>query len=489
MSDGRSLVYQPDPPPPDTVTPFPSSGRTVPSNLAAEQALLGAIMSTPKAFLAVEEFLQPRHFADPIHSVVYEALAKRLRAGQVADLITLKAEFEGAGILQEVGGMAYLAQLQAAMVTPLTAGEYGRVVREAWLRRQMIAAGQALVERAYGEGADPGAVLRDLQADVDRLSSEGIGQIGRGRPVSLRDAMDQALAAADRAAAGNGVVGVSTGMASVDAVLGGLEPATLNVLAGRPGSGKSSLGHQWAIAAARSGVSVAEFSLEMSAAALGRRALSVASGVPISRMRRGEHAKDITALLRARKEMAELPLSIHDGGRFTPSDILTKCRTLMRTKGLGLILVDHLHLVPAEGGAAKFGPTAGVTEVVDAILGIAKQCNVPVLLLAQLNRATEGREDHRPTIADLRQSGAIEQNADTVSFVYREEQYLSRAERPKAENETEERYQASLRHQFNARQVAAGKAELLCEKVRDGEPATVHLHFDGPTASFSEAVA
>jgi replicative DNA helicase len=307
------------------------------------------------------------------------------------------------------------------------------------------------------------------------------------RPAAtLDEAMDGALAAADRVAATGGVAGLSTGMASVDRVLGGLEAGTLNILAGRPGSGKSSLGQQWAVNAARAGHRVVEFSLEMSAKALGRRVLSAASGVPIWKMRLGRHQEHAEQLITARKELGGLPLAIHDGGRLSAAEITTKCRIEARQQSLGLIVVDHLHLVRAEESAARHGPTAMVSEVADVMLGVAKQFGCPVLLLAQLSRATEGREDHRPAIADLRQSGTIEQNADTVSLLYREEQYIPREDPPKSENESQEHY-ANRRTNLDAkRRAAAGKAELLCEKVRDGEPATVFLRFDRDTASFSE---
>lgn len=462
------------------------AARTPPSNIQAEQALLGAIMATPKAFALVEGFLKAEHFADAIHGRVFSALAGRIAVGRVADLISIRGDFETAGGLSEVGGMAYLTQLQGAMVSPRTAGEYGRVIREAWERRQMIEAGQALIDRAYSD-VDPAAARGQHRAVLDSLDDEDVG--ARNRPTMLREATERALAAADRAAAGGGVVGVSTGMGSVDDVLGGFEAGSLTVLGGRPGSGKSSLGHQWALAAARARVPVAEFSLEMSAASLGRRALSVASGVPIWRMRRGQHAGDVEALTRAHREMADLPLEIHDGSRFSAIDIAARCRASARKHGLGLIVVDHLHLVPAETASARHGPTAGVTEVVDALLGVAKQMNVPMLLLAQLSRGVESREDHRPNLADLRQSGAIEQNADAVAFVYRAEQYLSRDDPPKGAGESAETYANANSRRATQRIEAAGKAELLCEKVRDGEPGTVHLRFDGPTASFSEGSA
>lgn len=466
------------------VIPFlGQSLRQLPSNVAAEQSLLGAILSSSKAFAKIEEFLEPKHFIDPIHQAVFAAAAKRIRAGQIADPITLKQDFEAAGTLREVGGLAYLAQLVVANVGTYVVAEYGHAIREAWMRREMIDAAVALADRAYGDGVDAEAVHDAHMAQMEALRAAGARP---QRGYTGLEVMDQALALADKAFKGGGTTGLSTGMRSVDAVLGGFEAGTLNVLAGRPGSGKSSLGQQWAVDAARRGVPVLEFSLEMSAAALGRRILSAASGVPIGALRRGQHEPHMERLIEARRELADMALTVHDGGRASVAEITTKCRVAARSKGVGLIVVDHLHLVRPEDAGARHGPTAAVTETVDAFLGLAKQFNVPVLLLAQLNRGVEGREDHRPNVADLRQSGAIEQNADSICFVYREEMYLSRADPERGDGEGAEKYANRVSQHHERRHQSAGRAELLCEKVRDGEPSTVHLRFDGPTASFRE---
>ena len=468
----------------DNVVPLMGlSQRMPPSNVLAEQALLGAILATPKAFARVDDFLKPEHFADPINARIFSAAATRIRNGQIADPVTLRVEFQNSGILDEVGGTKYLAELLSAMVSTTSAGEYGRAVYDAWIRRQLIEAGEALVNRSFGAETDTQAVMAEAVGEIEKLLAGGSIQ---RRGVTLNEAMDKALALADQARATGGVVGLSTGMPTVDRVLGGLEPATLNILAGRTGSGKSSLGQQWAVAAARRGSFVLEFSLEMSAGALGRRVLSAASGVPIWRMRRGEHEWSVRELMAARKELADLPLVIHDGGRFSSSEITTKCRIEARKQPIGLIVVDHLQLVMPEDGAARHGPTAGVSEVADTMLGIAKQFQCPVLLLSQLSRAPATRDDHRPTISDLRQSGTIEQNADTVCFVYRAEQYISRDDPPRDVGESVEKYANANAQRDVLRRESAGKAELICEKIRDGEPSTVPLRFDGQTASFRE---
>lgn len=465
---------------------FGEGMRQPPANVQAEQALLGAILATSKAHAAVEGFLRPEHFADPVNARLFAIVDKLIRGGHLADVVTLRTDLAGAGILDEVGGLKYLAQLQAAMVTPRSAGEYGRVIREAWERRQMIQAAQDLMDRAFAGGEDPAAFLSEHRGVLDKLDGDVAGGL-RNRSTTLGEAVDQALAAADAAFQGGGAVRMSTGMPSIDAVLGGFEPGSLTVLGGRPGSGKSSLGHQWALFLARQGIPVAEFSLEMSAASLGRRALSIASGVPIWKMKRGQHQDDIEALVRARRELHDLPLEIFDGQRYGASEIATKARGMARRRGLGLILVDHLHLVPPDAAAARHGPTAGVTEVVDSLLGVAKQLGVPMLLLAQLNRGVEGRDDHRPGLADLRQSGAIEQNADAVGFVYRPELHLSKSPPERAVNDSDEGFAKKQSQWHTQKARLSGVAEVIFEKIRDGEPASIPLKFDGQTASFREA--
>jgi replicative DNA helicase len=302
--------------------------------------------------------------------------------------------------------------------------------------------------------------------------------------VSLDQAMDDALRAADEAARREGPAGLSTGFPSVDAVIGGMEDGTVTVVAGRPAMGKSALGWQWALWAAQTGIGVLAVSLEMSARELGRRALCAATGIPITRLKAGRHStEEMARLVEAQKRLAGLPLTIEDGGGLTAAMISMRARSAKRRHGLGLIMIDHLHIVAAADGDARHGPTHAIGNVSTAMKRLAKEFDVPVLLLAQLNRGVEGREDKRPTLADLRQSGTIEQDADAVGFLFREEYYLPCAEPPR---DTDAQFHARLDRHRNAKQRLAGKAELIFAKVRDGAPCTVNLAFDGPAASFQE---
>ncbi|MDB5848188.1 MAG: replicative helicase [Rhodoferax sp.] len=462
------------------------SQRATPTNLQAEQAVLGGILCDNRALGQFDTFLRAEHFADPINAKIFTACTKRIRSGGVADAITLKAEFENSGLLDDVGGFNYIVDLMKCMVGTRYISGYGRAIVEAYVRREMIQAGEALVNRSFGDGQDISAVVAEHMRAME-LATYGLVDGMDRQAVSLNDAMDAALADADAMARGEKTLGVSTGMASVDAVIGGMEPGTLNVLAGRPGSGKSALGHKWALNAARAGVGVLEISLEMTATALGRRTLSAAAGIPLAALRAGEHAPYARQLIQARQELHDLPLSIEDGGSMNAADILAKGKAAKKRHGLGLLLVDHLQIVKAEAADIRNGATAMMTAISHTMKAIAKELEIPVILLSQLNRGVESRDDKRPTMGDLRQSGAIEEDADTVGFVYRPELHLSKSVPDQREGETSEKYAARVTDYHDQKSRLDGKAELIFEKVRDGEPIAVPLKFLKASATFAEA--
>lgn len=459
------------------------SYRQPPSNIHLEQSLLGGIMHNARNLNDVAGFLKPEHFADPMHGRIFSEQSRRILDGGMADAFTLKAWFEQDADAGGVGGPAYLVQLITAYVGAGTSVPYAQEIHDAWMRRQLIAAGEDVVALAFGRSLTLSEIVSMAVARIDAALG---GEIER-RGFSLDEAMDAALQAADDARLRDGPAGLSTGFASVDEHMGGLEPATMTILAGRPGMGKSALAHQWAVAAARAGVGVLEVSLEMSARELGRRALAAVSGVPVWAMKRGRlDVVQAGSLVAARQELAGLPLTIEDGGGLTAGLIDLKARTARRKHGLGLILVDHLHIVRPEDQDVRQGATWAVGQISLALKLLAKRHNVPVLVAAQLNRGVEGRDDKRPGLADLRQAGDIEQNADVVSFIYRPEYYLKGEPEPH-DGETPEKHNQRVIEWRLRREAAAGKAELIFAKVRDGATGTVQLTFDGQTTSFGEA--
>lgn len=459
------------------------SVRQPPTNIQAEQALIGAIMANAKAMDRVE-FLAPDHFSDPIHGVIFSTQRRLIAAGGLADAVTLKGSLENSGLLNDVGGTAYLAQLLTAMVGIINAADYGRAIHEAWKRRTLIDIGETVVNEAFDPLATPAA--DDVVSRAVAALEGAFGDAQDRKAVSLDDAMDAALLAAEEASTRQGPAGLATGFTALDDALDGLDDGTLHVLAGRPGMGKSALGWQIAINVARNGVGVVAISLEMSAMELGRRAISAVSGVPVKVMKKGRMTPvQAGRMVQARRELNGLPLSIEDGGGLTAAQIDVRVRAAHRRHGVGLIMIDHLHIVRPEDADTRAGATWAVGRISAAMKAMAKRHRVPVLLLAQLSRAVEGRDDKRPVLSDLRQAGDIEQDADTVSFVYRAEYYLREPERGGA-TQTDAKFEVAMEAYETAKRDLAGKAEVIVAKVRDGETGTVRLLFDGPTTSFSE---
>lgn len=471
---GRDLVIQGDP-------LVGLSQRVPPHNLQAEQSLLGAMLANGKAFDMVVEFLRPEHFADPIHGRIYEAIARKVGNGKVADPVTLRHEFENSGVLDDVGGTAYLAQLLSAMVGIINAGDYGRVIYDSWVRRCIIDAGAAMVDRAFGNEMKPSEIVAAALNDLENTMLRSETSRSNTFDTNLDLALTKIQGAIDR----NGPAGISVGMSDVDDVLGGLEDDTLTILGGRPGIGKTALAMGWFLHVARHVGPVMLFSLEMSGEALARRALAAAAGISVEAMRLGRlSAIDVRALAEARKYLSGLPLYIEDAGGMTPTQIALRSRMAKRKRGIKLIGVDHMHIIKPEAGDMKHGPTWGVGQASLALKNIAKDLRVPVLALAQLSRGLEGRDDKRPGMADLRQSGDIEQNADNIAFVYRAEYYMKKAPEKTGKEDKDAK---NLAEWEEKKAQFAGKAEVIFEKLREGNPRTVDLMFDGSQTKFYQA--
>jgi replicative DNA helicase len=419
------------------------SHRVPPSNQQAEQALLGALLANNLAFERVSEFLLPEHFVDPINGRIFSAIRRRVEAGQLADAVTLKGEFEHSGVLDEVGGTPYLAQLLSAMVGIINAGEYGRAIHDSWLRRQLIDLGEVVVNNAFGAEPtlDGAAQVEAAEQALFNLAASGRTETGF---VDFETAMAAAIGAAERAFHRSGhVSGLSTGLRDLDKKTGGLHPSDLLILAGRPGMGKTALATKIAFGAARSLLAearaadphamakacVAMFSLEMSAEQLATRLLAEESRISGDRIRRGEIAqRDFDRFVQVAGEVRSMPLHIDDTPAITLSAMRTRCRRLKRTKGLALVVVDYLQLMRPASGTRPENRVLEISQITQGLKAIAKELAVPVLALSQLSRAVESRDDKRPQLSDLRESGSIEQDADVVMFVYRDDYYLQHRE-------------------------------------------------------------
>ena len=477
------------------------SQRLPPMNLAAEQALLGALLANNRAYERVAEFLAPRHFADPVHALVYERVAARIERGAVADAVTLKAELEHDQVLAQAGGTGYLAQLLVAMVGIINAGEYGRAIRDAWIRRQLVDVGERVVNRAFGSDGPAMAGDDQIEAAEAALFALAADDAGGGSAVTFDQALDRAIEQAGVAYnTPGGVTGIPTGLMDLDRKTGGLHPSDLVILAGRPGMGKTALATKIAWNAARSlqesarstgaarpaGV-VAFFSQEMSAPQLALRVLAEEIRVPGERIRRGEIGqRDIDRMVEARRRLAELPLHVDDAAAVSISAMRTRCRRLARTKGLSLVVVDYLQLMRPAVGTKPDNRVLEISMITQGLKALAKELEVPVLALSQLSRQVESREDKRPQLSDLRESGSIEQDADAVMFVYREEYYLQQRQPKPAMFTSDDKFADALEKWQRDMEAAAGKAELLLEKQRHGPTGKVDLLFEGAFTRFAD---
>jgi replicative DNA helicase len=430
--------------------------------------LLGALLHQNACRDRCED-LKPEQFYDSEYGRLFARITERIDAGRNVSAVSLKHEFDN----------ELLSNVLASMVGLIQVPELAGVIAECAARRELIDICQGLVTQMFAGDPVPTALSSAL-ARIDVIT----GAKSDGRSVKLSAALDDAIAAIDIARGQNGPTGLSTGFRDIDYRIGGLEPGTLTVIAGRPAMGKSALALQWGINAARNGAGVLMISLEMSARELGRRVLSTAAGVPIKAMKYGTVDLDQAArIVTARRELGDLPLTIDDGAGLTVRQIAARARAARRN-GLGLVVVDHLHIVRPEESDAKQGPTWAMGRISGAMKRLAKDCEVPVLVAAQLNRGVEGREDKRPGLGDLRQAGDIEQDADAVGFVYRPEYYLSN-EPERQSKETNEIYANRCTVWATEKKRLAGVAEVIWGKVRDGESGTDRLRFDGATTTFS----
>ena len=480
---------------------FGLSQRLPPANLEAEQALLGALLANNKAYERVSEFLAPEHFADPVHARIFTSIQRRIEAGQLADALTLRADFENNGLLAEVGGAAYIGQLVSAMVGIINAGEYGRVIHDAWLRRQLIDVGESVVNRAFG--AEPGLDARQqLEAAEQNLFDLAKDNGAEGGFVPFERAL---AAAVEHAAAAfsnpGGVAGLSSGLRDLDKRTGGLHKSDLVILAGRPGMGKTALATKVAFGAARAVLhkaraenpnaiprgGVAIFSLEMSCDQLATRLLSEEARISGDRIRRGDILqRDFDKFVEVSRELQALPLFIDDTPAITISALRTRCRRLQRTRGLDLIVVDYLQLMRPAAGTRPESRVLEISMITQGLKAIAKELAVPVIALSQLSRQVESREDKRPQLSDLRESGSIEQDADMVMFIYRDEYYLAQRQPKEMGFDNSEKFSVALEKWQKDMEEAHNKAELIIAKQRHGPTGTIKLFFEGEFTRFGD---
>ena len=472
-----------------------ASFRTLPHNIEAEKALLGAMFANNRVHERVSEFLRAEHFALGEHGRLYEACCKLIERGQIADPITLKRYFEQDESLADIGGPAYLAELASSAVTVINAGEYGRLVYDLHLKRELIQLGEDMVNKAYGGEVDEGATqqIEDAEQGLYDLATKGEYE-GGFQP--FKDSVLTAIEMAEKAhQRDGGLAGVGTGLKDIDQILGGLHPSDLLILAGRPSMGKTALATNMAYNAAYShhqsggaeGAVVGFFSLEMSAEQLAARIISEQTNISSDKMRKGELSNaDFDRLVPASQALHQIPMYIDDTPALTVSALRTRARRLKRQQGLGLIVVDYLQLIASSGSSRNDGRVQEVSEITRGLKTLAKELEVPVLALSQLSRAVEQRDNKRPQLADLRESGSIEQDSDVVMFIFREEYYLERDQPAQHQGETDEHFMKKQEKWEQRLEESRNMAEVIVAKQRHGPIGTVKLHFQGEFTRFHD---
>ena len=480
-----------------------------PANTEAEQALLGAILINNAAYGRVAEFLLPEHFGNAVHGRIYAAAGKLIERGQIANPVTLKNLFDQDGALLEIGGAQYLAQLAEAAVTIINAEHYGRTIHDLHLRRELITIGQDVVADAFRHDLDDGAVEQIERAESKLFELATSGQ-AEGGFAPFITALTEAITLAQAAFKRDGkTVGVATGFVDLDKKLGGLHPSDLVILAGRPSMGKTALATNIAFNTAKAyrpargadgridltrppedGAVVGFFSLEMSAEQLATRILAEESGTSSDRIRRGEvRHEDFDKFIAASQRLAAVPLYIDDTPALSVAALRTRARRLKRQQGLGLIVVDYLQLLrPSSQTRAMENRVQEISDITRGLKAVAKELGVPVLALSQLSRAVEQREDKRPMLADLRESGSIEQDADVVMFIFREEYYLSRGEPTRRPDESDDKFNDRYDRWKERCETAFGMADVIIAKQRHGPIGTVRLHFEAETTKFDNFI-
>jgi replicative DNA helicase len=465
--------------------------RQAPHNVEVEQALLGAILVNNEAFYRVADFLESKHFYEPIHEKIYDITASLIRAGKIASPVTIKTFMPPETDIAGLNPSQYLARLAAEATTIINAEDYGRSIYDLATRRDLIRIGEDIVNVAFDAPVElsPQDQINDAERRLYELAEVGRYDGGFLRfSEALKDAVDLASKAYQR---DGGLSGIATGLTDLDHLMGGLQKSDLIVIAGRPGMGKTALATNIAYAIAEqyqgepkpdgsietvSGGIVGFFSLEMSAEQLATRIISEQSEIASSRIRRGDISEqDFNKLAGAAQHMQAVPLYIDDTGGISIAQLVARARRLKRQRGLDMMVVDYLQLL---AGSKRAGDNRvqEVTEITTGLKALAKELDVPVIAISQLSRQVESRDDKRPQLSDLRESGSIEQDADVVLFVFREEYYLKNRE-PKPGTDEWFKWELELK-------AAEGRAEVIIGKQRHGPTGAVKLSFEAAFTRF-----
>ncbi len=476
-----------------TNLPLPKEPRIPPANLEAERALLGSILSNNKAYENIESIINFHDFAEPVHQKIFSYIKELLDKGQIADINTIKLLLENNKEYEDTGGFEYLLKICETSLSIINSKHYANLIHDLSQRRQLIDYGTDLVNESYIQSTekDSMVIIEKAEQQLYDLATKGLIESG---PREFKNVLDEAIIYAEKAyKKDTDLIGLKTSLKDFDKKIGGLHNSDLIIIAGRPSMGKTAFAtniafniaktHEKNVLAKKPDAKgkVLFFSLEMSSEQLATRILSESSEIPSEKIRTGNINKsDFSKLLNSSEYLSNLSLFIDDSPALTVSSIRTRARRVKRKHGLDLIFIDYLQLISSQSINPNDNRVKEVSDITRGLKALAKELNIPVIALSQLSRKVEDREEKRPQLSDLRESGAIEQDADLVVFLYREEYYLARSE-PTEGTEKHKIWMNKMNEIHNV-------AEAIIAKHRHGPISKVKLHFNPSSTKFSDFI-
>ena len=470
------------------------SSDKMPQNIEAEQSLIGSVLFDNKVLEDLPTNFATRHFFDPLHATIFDACIFLIDNGRLADPLTLKSYLKQDDLQRDMDIEKYLSELREGVVSLSKAKFYAEEIRNCYVRRSLIRIGDELINKSVNPTLDvtPDQEISNTEEQLYNLAEKD--QINSG-PLDFKSVLASATNQINEAYNRKGKLsGIDTGFSGLNRQLGGLNKSDLLVLAGRPAMGKTALATNIGFNAAKSSKlekneSILIFSLEMSAEQLAQRILAEQSTIDSHKLRSGDlNETEFSKLVSTQNDILNLPFFIDDTPAISVGQIASRARRLKRTHGLSLIIIDYIQLIQGSKASEAQGRVQEVSNITRGLKSLAKELNVPILALSQLSRAVEQREDKRPILADLRESGSIEQDADVVMFVYREEYYLDKSEPTQRDNENQESFNERFLKWQDRRNMAEGKAEIIISKQRHGPTGIVQVQFEAKFTRFMDLV-
>ena len=464
----------------------------MPQNLEAEQSLLGSILFDNKILEDLPANFNSSYFFDPLHSNIFDACVSLIDNGRLADPLTLKSYLNDNKHNVDIDIEEYLIDLRDGVLSLSKAKFYAVEIRNCYIRRSLIIIADDLIYKSKNPNIDvtPDQEISTTEEKLYNLAEKD--QINSG-PTDFKTVLANTTKQINEAYNKKGKLsGIDTGFSGINRQLGGLNKSDLIVLAGRPGMGKTALATNIGFNAAKSSKldkneAILFFSLEMSAEQLAQRILAEQSTIDSHRLRSGDiDDKEFSKLVVTQNDIHNLPFFIDDTPAISVGQIASRARRLKRTNGLGLIVIDYIQLIQGSKAIENQGRVQEVSNITRGLKSLAKELNVPILALSQLSRAVEQREEKRPILADLRESGSIEQDADVVMFVYREEYYLDKSEPSQRDNENQENFNERFTKWQERRSLAEGKAEIIVSKQRHGPTGVIQVQFEAKLTRFMD---